>query len=122
LYLEVRRNFLNPLMTAFDMPNPFSSMGRRNVSNVPAQALILLNDPLVHELAARWADRIQASTDSAEAGVQSMMRTVLLRDPSPKELQQGLEFVGSPEFASLSEGFRALAHMLLNSKELLYRF
>lgn len=25
-------------MVAFDMPNPFQAMGRRNVTNVPAQA------------------------------------------------------------------------------------
>ena len=41
LYLAVRRNFLNPMFLAFDSPVPFSCMGRRNVSNVPAQALIL---------------------------------------------------------------------------------
>ena len=47
LYLNVRRNFLNPMFLAFDAPVPFSTMGRRNVSNVPAQALTLMNDPLV---------------------------------------------------------------------------
>ena len=35
------------MMLAFDTPIPFSSVGRRNVSNVPAQALILMNDPFV---------------------------------------------------------------------------
>ena len=44
-------------MLAFDTPIPFSTVGRRNVSNVPAQALILLNDPFVHEQAAVWAER-----------------------------------------------------------------
>ena len=39
IYLNVRRNFLDPMFLAFDMPVPFSTMGRRNVSNVPAQAL-----------------------------------------------------------------------------------
>lgn len=50
IYIAVRRNFLSPFMLTFDTPVPFSSMGRRNVSNVPAQALILLNDPLVARL------------------------------------------------------------------------
>ena len=35
IYLNVRRNFLNPMFLAFDVPVPFSTMGRRNVSNVP---------------------------------------------------------------------------------------
>ena len=36
------------MLLAFDIPTPFTTMGRRNVSNVPAQALILMNDPFVH--------------------------------------------------------------------------
>ena len=38
LYTAVRRNFLPPMMLAFDTPSPFSTVGRRTVSNVPAQA------------------------------------------------------------------------------------
>ena len=53
---NVRRNFLNPMFLAFDMPVPFSTMGRRNVSNVPAQALTLMNDPLVVGQARLWAE------------------------------------------------------------------
>jgi len=38
IYIKVRRNFLPPMMLAFDTPIPFNCMGRRNVSNVPSQA------------------------------------------------------------------------------------
>ncbi len=61
IYTSIRRNFLPSMMLAFDMPIPFNAMGRRGVSNVPAQALILLNDPLVVELAGRWARRAGAA-------------------------------------------------------------
>ena len=37
IYLQVRRNFLNPMFVAFDYPTPFTTIGRRTVSNVPAQ-------------------------------------------------------------------------------------
>ena len=60
IYLNVRRNFLNPMLLAFDAPVPFSTMGRRNVSNVPAQALCLLNDPLVIGQSRHWAKRVLA--------------------------------------------------------------
>ena len=36
-------------------PVPFSTVGRRTVSNVPAQSLILMNDPFVLGEARRWA-------------------------------------------------------------------
>ena len=66
IYISVRRNFLSPFMLAFDTPTPFSSMGRRNVSNVPAQPLILLNDPLVVELADDWSKQAAKNTTGTE--------------------------------------------------------
>ena len=60
IYLDVRRNFLNPMFLAFDAPVPFSTMGRRNVSNVPAQASTLMNDPMVARQARLWAERVLA--------------------------------------------------------------
>jgi hypothetical protein len=35
LYIEVRRNFLSPLLLAFDYPLPATTTGRRSVSSVP---------------------------------------------------------------------------------------
>src|SRR5207248_3696797 len=63
LYLNVRRNFLNPMFLAFDYPVPFTTIGRRSVSNVPAQALTLLNNPFVLEQAKLWAQRALADQD-----------------------------------------------------------
>jgi len=54
IYQDVRRNFLDPFMTTFDMPVPSSTVGRRTVSNVPEQGLILLNDSMVVEFASRF--------------------------------------------------------------------
>ncbi len=51
VYVELRRNFLDPFLVAFDQPPPATTVGKRNMSNVPAQALSLLNAPLVHETA-----------------------------------------------------------------------
>jgi hypothetical protein len=122
LYLEVRRNFLHPMMTAFDMPNPFSSMGRRNVSNVPAQALILLNDPLVHQVAGRWSQRIVDQFGSDEHRVRAMLREVGLREPSNQQMEQAIAFIHSDDFENAKVAYHALAHMLLNRKDLLFRF
>src|SRR5438552_14276919 len=58
IYLSVRRNFLPPLLPAFDFPTPFSTMGRRSVSNVPAQGLAMMNDPFVAEQARHWAEKV----------------------------------------------------------------
>jgi hypothetical protein len=54
IYGSVRRNFISPFLLAFDTPVPFSTMGRRNVANVPAQSLILMNDPFVLDRVRGW--------------------------------------------------------------------
>src|SRR5205823_2122189 len=51
IYLAVRRNFLPPMFLAFDYPIPFTTIGRRTSSNVPAQALAMMNNPFVIEQA-----------------------------------------------------------------------
>jgi len=123
LYLEVRRNFLNPMLTAFDMPTPFSSMGRRNISNVPAQALTMLNDPLVHWIAERWSKNILRSEGDIRSKASSMMRATRGREPEPNELDYAVRFIQSEiNLTSETEAWKSFAHALLNSKEMLFRF
>ena len=77
IYVAARRNFLPMMMTAFDTPTPFTTVGRRNVSNVPGQMLFLMNDPFVHQQAEVWAQRLlselpEASPRNASAGFFSL--------------------------------------------------
>ena len=67
VYLQVRRNFINPMFTAFDYPTPFTAIGRRTVSNVPAQALVMLNDVQFVEAARAFAERILRHQGDDEA-------------------------------------------------------
>ena len=60
VYIGVRRNSLDPFLRAFDFPEPFSAVGRRDVTNVPAQSLTMMNDDTVASLAAAWASRTLA--------------------------------------------------------------
>ena len=120
MYLEVRRNFLNPMLSAFDMPTPFSAMGRRNVSNVPAQSLTLLNDPWLHQLADQWADRIVTKEASDERRLEMMYTSALGRTPTSTERTASLDFIASTNSTTLNS-WRSLAHVLINSKELIYR-
>lgn len=116
VYLEVRRNFLNPMMLAFDMPSPFSAMGRRSVSNVPAQSLVLMNDPLVLELAAAWATQLTASSDRDHLTL--AFRQAFAREPDASEVERLISFVeASPDRKS---AWRDLCHVLFNKKEFIY--
>ena len=130
IYISVRRNFLSPFMLTFDTPVPFSSMGRRNVSNVPAQPLVLLNDPLVADLSEDWSRRaIQTvpGTDKNAAikRVEWMYLSAFGRYPTTQETTTSLAFLapnGFNENTLLGDAQRwaEFAHVLVNTKEFIF--
>ncbi len=122
LYVGVRRNFLSPLLLAFDFPQPFSTVGRRGTTNVPAQALALLNNPLVHEQARHWAEQILAGESTDAALVRAMYLQAFTREPTAAELTAAGSFVSTrrQEGASETEAWSDLGHVLFNVKEFIF--
>jgi hypothetical protein len=119
VYLAVRRNFLSPLLLAFDTPAPFSTVGRRTVSNVPAQSLILMNDPFVHQQADRWARRVLAEPGTAEERLTRMYLAAFARRPTAEERAACLDFLSGAK-GSTAQGWAELAHALFNVKEFIF--
>ncbi len=124
LYLTVRRNFLSPFLEAFDAPKPFSTLGRRETTNVPAQSLALLNDPFVIEQAVQWAESVMKTEPEADARIRRMFEAAFARPPSE------LELVGSRAYLSdlaREQGagkdnlvWRDFTQSLFNLKEFIY--
>ena len=85
IYLESRRNFISPMMRTFDAPIPLTTIGRRTSSNLPAQSLILLNDPFVLGQAQAWARRVLADPDaSLEARFDRIYLAAMARRTRPR--------------------------------------
>lgn len=129
LYLQVRRNFLSPFMLAFDTPIPFNTMGRRNTSNVPAQALILMNDPFVVQQAAHWASSLPVDRQSPAEVIEQMYLSAFTRPPTSDERSQALAFLqqqseelgyDGPADQLDHQAWADLAHVLWNVKEFVY--
>jgi hypothetical protein len=130
LYLNVRRNFPTPFLAAFDMPQPLVTAGRRDASNVPAQALILMNDPFVVQQARRWAARVLAIEGLDASGrVHRMYLEAYARPPTEAERQAALRFLSShgdelgvpPERRGDDEQvWTNYAHVLINVKEFIF--
>ena len=120
LYLSVRRNFPEPFLGVFDFPNPATTMGRRANSNVPAQALTLLNDPFVHQEAERWATRTLTERPDLSAAdrVDRLYLEAVARPPSAQERDAALAFVA--DAPDELEAWAALCHVLYNLKEFRY--
>ena len=125
VYLAVRRNFLNPMFTAFDYPTPFTTIGRRTTSNVPAQALVMLNNPFVLQQASLWANKVLAAPErTADDRVREMYLTCFGRAPTADELTAATAFVaelgkeyGKPNHP---KAWADLAHVLFNAKEFIF--
>lgn len=116
IYLEVRRNFPMPFLATFDQPAPGNTVGRRTISNVPAQALVLMNDPFVHEQADIWGqdELLRVPKLTKKEIIEHMYWAALSRLPSDAELKACLEFVGD------GAGRIGLPHAMFNLKEFIY--
>lgn len=101
VYLPVRRNSLEPLLRVFDFPEPFSCTGRRDVTNVPAQALTLLNSPDVSQWAEQWARSVanDAQLKNDQQRAQGMWRTAFGRLPTVAEWESIQLFLSQQELA-----------------------
>ncbi|MFM8578371.1 MAG: PSD1 and planctomycete cytochrome C domain-containing protein [Planctomycetaceae bacterium] len=147
LYTRVRRNFLPSFLVVFDMPVPFQSMGRRNVTNVPAQSLTMMNDPFVVGQAEAWAKRIleqstlpsgspegpsvagSPASESSVARIDRMYREAFARGPSDAERAAARSFLVQ-QAASHGKSFEShpddpaawidFAHALFNAKEFIF--
>ncbi|MEM1443444.1 MAG: DUF1553 domain-containing protein, partial [Verrucomicrobiota bacterium] len=118
LYTFWKRQNIHPTMLAFDAPTRQECTAKRNVTNTPAQALALLNDPMFVEAARGLAERTMAEAKGEEERLASAFRHVLQRDPTVKEKgilsslleSQRSNFRESPEEAKafLSLGQQAL--------------
>ncbi len=130
VYFTIRRTNLSPFLDVFDAPKPFSTLGRREATNVPAQSLTLLNDPLVIELARRWSRaEIGRKAPDAETRIRAMFTRALARPPGDDELRASAAFLDSlakerqlaPEKRLADERlWQDFAQSLFNLKEFIY--
>lgn len=91
IYVRVKRNDLDPFLTTFDFPTPASTVGKRDVTNVPAQSLTLLNNSAMMQRAAQWIERTGAK-DAPEETIRVLFESALGRGPSPDELNAAKAF------------------------------
>ncbi|GEP43806.1 DUF1553 domain-containing protein [Brevifollis gellanilyticus] len=95
IYVKVIRNSLTPFLTTFDAPVPFATRGKRDVTNVPAQSLALLNDPRVIDWSRSWALRtINEDKDRADdLRIRQMFREAFAREANDEEVKQSLAYL-----------------------------
>jgi hypothetical protein len=93
IYLQVRRQAPLPALEAFDAPVLDPNCELRTSSNVPTQALWLLNDAFIGQVSAYWADSIKKEPIDDKARIQKACLTAWGRMPTPAEETAMLAFL-----------------------------
>ena len=120
IYLSIYRNFLNPFMLTFDMPSPFGPQGRRSRSNVPAQALALMNDPFVIDQSRAMAKAVLLQPEESTTNrIESMIVRTHGTEPTEAQVYQLKSFLDQQAklYGKLDErAWADLGHALFNMK------
>lgn len=86
LYTFWSRSFLHPAMMAFDAPSREECTSRRSRSNIPQQALVMLNDPAFVEAARAFGERIALSEGDPEEKIAAGWKMATGRNASADEI------------------------------------
>lgn len=86
MYTIWKRSVPHPTLATFDAPARDVCTIRRQETNTPLQALVLLNDPTYIE-SARVLGKKMADTADAQKGIQYVFRSLTGRNPTQKELK-----------------------------------
>lgn len=93
VYLPIIRDRLPDVLDLFDFAEPSLVTGERETTNVPTQALYLLNSPFVQARAVALATRLQAEYPSAERQAEQAFLLCFSRPPDREELSRSVEFL-----------------------------
>lgn len=85
IYLPVIRGYIAPLITALDGADPDLLVGKRPTTNVPGQALVLINSEHVNAWAEQTAARVMEQSSDFAARIDAVYRLCLSRAPNPQD-------------------------------------
>jgi hypothetical protein len=87
LYVHWQRQFLHPMLKAFDAPTREECTAERPRSNTPLAALTMLNDPSFVAAATAFAKQLESAGSSDSKRISAAMQMACSREPDQRELQ-----------------------------------
>ena len=132
IYVLQRRTKIPTLLENFDSPQMGPNCLQRSESTVAPQALHLLNNGMVHELAGHFADRVIRRVGSdPQKQITECWRLALSRHPTSEELHEGQvslmrltthwrEVEGETDESAARKSLASFCHAIMNSAAFLY--
>jgi hypothetical protein len=117
IYVFMRRSMRVPFFEIFDVPDSMQSRGVRELTTVPTQALMLLNNKFVRGQANHFAARIKESVDASDKRlvIEEAYWSALSRAPTDQELKLSSELL-----AKEGQSIENLCHILFTLNEFSY--
>ena len=111
--------------TLFDFPNPAAPAGNRTTTTVPTQALFLMNNPWMNELAADLAKNVTSALKTDRERLSYLYESLLGRLPLEDDLEAAENLLQDirrqTDLAKLPlADWQSLCHTMLMSSEFLY--
>jgi hypothetical protein len=131
IYVQQRRSETSTLLESFDFPQLSPACLERSRSNVAPQALNLLNDGMVLELADYFAARVEKEVGTnPRQEIEEVYWIALSRPPDDQELKTALDSLldfreiegkaGMPAGQADHKALAKLCHMVMNSAAFIY--
>ena len=121
LYVQTARFQRDSYANLFDAANSDASTEKRAISTVAPQALLLLNDPWIHEQARHLAQRLLRDVPQDNAArIGRAYRLLFGRAPNDAERTIAQQIIAGGDPAVPDGGWIDLAHVLLCGNEFIY--
>ncbi len=128
VYLMTQRIQRHPYLALFDGPDTNASTARRITSTTPLQALYFMNDPLVHEQAAKFASRLLSERSDDAGRIEFAYLLLFARPPAADEHARALDYLtqigeklpSTPADERAAKCWESLVRALWMSNEFVY--
>src|SRR6185369_12695982 len=94
MYTLIKRTVPPPSMAIFDASNRDICEVKRQRTNTPLQALVMMNDPTLLEASRVLAARLLAETGNPEDKIRKAFRLIVCRKPAAAELKLLTDYYG----------------------------
>lgn len=119
VYLPVLRDHMPDILRHFDFAEPSLVVGRRDTTNVPSQALYLMNSDFVRARAEGFARRLAGESSDSATRIRRAFELCFNRPPDAVEAELALDYLEAPENpdTTAKEMLTRLCHALLASAD-----